>query len=78
MVTKGKDVDKLLNKYSLAAFKESTASFWRKLRRVQEPTNLEKIMQDIEEGKIMLGNSEPPDSDLEEAEVAEKSASAEP
>ena len=78
MTTKGKDVEKLLNKYSLAAFKESTASFWRKLRRVQEPTNLEKIMQDIDEGKIKLGDSEPPGSDLKEAEVAEKSASAEP
>jgi hypothetical protein len=78
MTTKGKDVEKLLNKYSLAAFKEGTVSFWRKLRRVQEPTNLEKIMQDIDEGKIKLGDSEPPGSDLEEAEVAEKSASAEP
>jgi len=78
MATKGKDVEKLLNKYSLAAFKEGTVSFWRKLRRVQEPTILEKIMQDIDEGKIKLGDSEPPGSDLEEAEVAEKSASTEP
>ena len=45
-------MDKLLAKYSTAAFKTSTAPFWRAVRSAQKPTTLQKIVNGIESGAI--------------------------
>jgi hypothetical protein len=52
LATTRKDADRILEKYSLLSFKERTAPFWRALRLVQKPTKLERVLQEIEEGKI--------------------------
>jgi hypothetical protein len=58
LATTKKDVEKLLVKYSLGAFKEATAQFWRALRCAQKPTKLERVLKDIEEGKIPWEDSD--------------------
>ena len=63
MATTAKDVEKLLTKYSIPAFKESTVGFWRALRRVQPPTNLERVMVQIEDGIIQWNDPEEADAD---------------
>jgi hypothetical protein len=69
-----KDIDALLAKYSLASFKEHTANFWRELRRAQPPTKLEKVMQDIDDGKIKWDET---DAEEDEDEAPLISASRE-
>ena len=63
--TTKKDASQLLEKYGLRAFKENTAGFWRALRRAQRPTNLERVIQDIDEGKIKWDDSDAEDVEQE-------------
>lgn len=67
-----KDIGALLEKYSLVSFKEHTANFWRELRRAQPATKLEKVMQDIDDGKIKWDET---DAEEHEDEVPLISAS---
>jgi hypothetical protein len=77
LATTKKDVEKLLVKYSLGAFKEGTAQFWRVLRRAQKPTKLERVLKDIDEGKIPWEDSddeEEVDSQSEQAAASKRAA----
>jgi len=73
--TTKKDVDKLLAKYSLGAFKESTSDFWRALRRSQKPTRLERVLQEIDEGKIPWEDSDD-DEEMDTGSVPSRNAIA--
>jgi hypothetical protein len=69
-------VEKLLAKYSLSAFKEGTAQFWRVLRRAQKPTKLERVLQDIDEGKIPWEDSDEEEEATLASEASKRAAAA--
>ena len=69
-------MEKLLAKYSLSAFKEGTAQFWRVLRRAQKPTKLERVLQDIDEGKIPWEDSDEEEEATLASEASKRAAAA--